>query len=764
MFEDNADRVLIRVAVPLTFSRQQIAYDYICPANWAPCKGMLIEVHVGKRTMAGLVLDLLDQSDVAPDKLKAAIRRYDLPPMPDGVLRFLDKMTGWTLTAYGSVLRALLANGQYLDSPAMRRLVCLPEENQSLIDAKLSPARKKLIQAMADLPPMGQSDLARETGASTSLIKAMVDAGQLSSYAVPRQPALPKTADMRTDQLVLSDDQRQVVEGISQTLDHFQVHLLDGVTGSGKTETYLDLVRKTAQSGQQVVILLPEIALTDGWLKRFQRWFGQDPQIWHSSVSPARRHQIWQAALSGVPMVVVGARSALFLPFAALGLIVVDEEHDASFKQEDGLIYQARDMAVLRGSVENAPVLLASATPSLESWVNQKQARYSHWQLPGRYGAADLPDIQLVDMRRKKRDFAPASPNSPASPDSTSPEIRPNKWLSPAIQEALADRLIRGEQSLLYLNRRGYAPMAVCGDCGARRSCVQCDSLLVTHRLAGKMRCHQCGHAEILTLDCAACGAEDSLQLVGPGVERLADEVALLFPEAQLGLMSSDILASKEQAQRLMGQMMAGEIDILIGTQLAAKGHHFPALTFVGVVDADIGLFGGDFRACERTYQMLIQVAGRAGRDKSKLGVDERGKPRRGLALIQTSQPDHPVLEALCQGDRDRFLALESQEREKAAMPPFGKMVALILTASDSAKLSAVCEALQATRPHFEQTQIYGPAVAPIAMIRGRHRVRFLIISARAVALQQIVSDWLAQVKMPATVHLTIDVDPYHFF
>lgn len=533
---------------------------------------------------------------------------------------------------------------------------------------------------------------------------------------------------------VLSPDQKAAADGlVDKVRAHaFSATLLDGVPGAGKTEVYFEAIAAAVAARRQVLVLLPEIALTAQWLKRFEDRFGAPPAAWHSGLTSLERRETWRAIAEGRVSVVVGARSALFLPFAELGLIVVDEEHDGSFKQDDGVIYNARDMAVVRARLASAPIVLASATPSLESVVNVQTGRYGEVQLPGRHGGHQLAALSAVDLRRD-------------------PPTR-GRWLSPPVVDAMKATLAAGEQTLLFLNRRGYAPITLCRACGHGLECPQCSAWLVEHRFRRALVCHHCGHAEAPAQACKHCGAVDQFVACGPGVERLAEEAAELFPEARLELFTSDSLMNRVEAEAAVERMINGEIDILIGTQMAAKGHHFPNLTLVAVIDADLGLNGGDLRAAERTFQLLYQVAGRAGRD---------GRP--GRALIQTHNPDHAVMQALVSGDRDRFVEVELADREAAAMPPYGRLASLIVSGPDPAAVDNVCAALARRAPHRDGVTVLGPSVAPMALLRGRHRRRFLLKTSRDIAVQPLLHAWLEQIGLPNSVRLQVDVDPYSF-
>lgn len=733
---------IIKVAVPLPLGRGEVvSYDYLADPDMGLSAGHLVEVPVGTRLIWGLVLARTETAEIDESRLKYIQQVADLPALNAANISYLERVARWTLAPFGQVLKMMLSVPAALSPPPTQQVVHLPpvvpddgaaEGAASGQTKPVSAVRQKVIDFLQTAPSMMMADLARESGVSMATVRAMVKDGQLASAHQPKPDPLPPFPTHNMPPLSLTPEQADIAMKMAEHMEGFQVHLLDGVTGSGKTETYFHMVKQAVQTAGQIVILLPEIALTSGFEARFERWFGVKPYIWHSGITGTRKRAIWRAALMGKPMVVVGARSALFLPFSNLSLIIVDEEHDGAFKQEDQVIYHARDMAVMRAQGLDIPVILATATPSIESWVNARQGRYLHWQLTGRYGQAELPQLQAVDLRTHRPD--------------------PGCWLSAPLAEAIAAGLSAGEQSLLYLNRRGYAPMAVCGQCGDRRLCYQCDSLLVTHRLSGRQICHHCGVTQPLSSDCGTCGTADSMQLVGPGVERLAEEVLRRFPEARFAVLSSDTLANRQMAEETLRSITEGEVDIIIGTQLVAKGHHFPHLTLVGVVDGDLGLQGGDLRAAERTFQMLMQVAGRAGRGE---------KP--GRALIQTSDPDHPVIATLQAGDRDRFLTEEADARSRAMMPPFGRLAAVILQDSDQNRLTMVANKLAAAAPSFADVTIFGPAPAPIALIRGRHRIRFLIRAPKAVDLQKILKDWTGSVTIPAATQLQLDIDPYNF-
>jgi primosomal protein N' (replication factor Y) len=601
------------------------------------------------------------------------------------------------------------------------------------MDARLTPERRRVLAALAGGPPRPTGELAREAAVGTGVVKAMAAAGLLQPVELPPRPPFDTPDGTRRGPL-LSPPQAEAAAALVAAVDGnaFGVHALGGVTGAGKTEVYFEAIAAALGHRRQVLVLLPEIALSAQWLERFAARFGVPPAQWHSDLTGVERRVAWRAVARGEARVVVGARSALFLPFPELGLVVVDEEHDAAYKQEDGVIYQARDMAVVRAQLTGIPIVLVSATPSLETVHNVESGRYKALHLPDRHGGAQLPRVAAIDLRLD----------------------RPPRqcWLAPTLRQAIGEVLTAEEQVLLFLNRRGYAPLTLCRACGHRMQCPQCTAWLVEHRLAGRLQCHHCGLQVPFPDTCPNCKAEGALAACGPGVERLAEEVAAVFPGARVALMTSDTMTGPLAAAELVRRIEARDTDLLIGTQMVAKGHHFPMLTLVGVVDADLGLHGGDMRAAERTYQLLHQVAGRAGRAE-----------RQGRVYLQTYDPTHPVIQALLSGDRDEFLRSEAADRRRAGMPPFGRLAALILSAPDAETADGSARAFARVAPRMDGVAVLGPAPAPLAILRGRHRRRFLMKCRREVAPQPLLRAWLGKVKLPAKVRLQVDVDPYSF-
>jgi len=714
------------VLIPLPV---QEAFDYEVSEDLTLQRGDQVAVPLGPRLMRGIVTEVRETTG-SNRRLKPVDSLLEDPRLPPGTVNFVEWAARWTLSPPGEMAATALKGLRAPKPRPERRLRRVGDRTP----ARPTAARTAVLEALADRT-LTRPALTAASGASAAVIKGLIDEGVLEILEIPAVAAFD-APDPDHAPATLNGDQQASAEAVAQATARggFAAFLLDGVTGSGKTEAYLEAAARTlrADPAAQILILLPEIALTQDLIRRITARFGAAPAEWHSGIAPPRRRQVWEAVVAGRCNIVVGARSALFLPFPNLKLVVVDEEHDGSFKQEDGLVYHGRDLAVARGRIEGATVVLASATPSLETLWNAHNGRYVWLKLGARHGTAVLPDIELLDLRQNPPD--------------------PQTWLSQPLREAIGETFARGEQTLLFLNRRGYAPVVLCRACGHRLTAPDTDSWLVEHRYTGRLVCHLTGFTMARPKHCPSCGAPDSLVSVGPGVERVEEEVRQLFPQARTAVFSSDTVPDARAARALIQSMVAGEIDILVATQAAAKGHNFPNLTLVGVVDADLGLRGGDLRAAERTFQLLTQATGRAGR---------ADKP--GRAILQTWTPEHPVLRALAAGDRDGFVEAEMAEREAATLPPYGRLAALILSGENAVAVEQTAEALAQAIPNAERLEVYGPADAPLGLIRGRRRKRLLVRADRDVDLQGFLRAWLARVKIPGSVRLTVDVDPYSF-
>ncbi len=704
--------------------------DYRVPEGMLIQHGSVVVAPLGPRQVTGIIWEeeKLPTSPVPESKLRPLLAIVDVPPIRAELRRLIEWTADYYIAPLASVARMVISSGGALRGPA----TMIEYRLSGGMPERMTPQRERAIAALE-----GEQATIRElsglAGVSEAVLRGLVNQGVLEPVEVDiDRPYTGARHDY--DEPELSEQQTEVSARLVEAVaaEKFAPILLDGVTGSGKTETYFEAVAQALKGDRQVLVLLPEIALTEAFLSRFEARFGAAPITWHSSLKSTERRRAWRAIASGEAQVVVGARSALFLPYANLGLIVVDEAHEISFKQEDGVRYNARDVAVMRGHFESIPVVLASATPALESLHMADSGTYEKLVLPARYGGAQLPDIQLVNLN----DEQPGR----------------GSWIAPPLRRALEDRLERGEQSLLFLNRRGYAPLTLCRNCGFRFQCPNCSAWLVEHRLSKRLACHHCGHETAPPEKCPECGEPDCLVACGPGVERIADEVAEILPDARVALVTSDTLNSPERAAEFVAMAEAKAIDVIVGTQLVTKGFHFPELTLVGVIDADLGLEGGDLRAAERTYQQVAQVAGRAGRG---------AKP--GEVLIQTRHPEAPVIAALEAGDRDAFYEAETDARRHAGAPPFGRWAAIIVSSEDDAEARMAANRIGDTRPRLDDVMILGPAPAPLSLLRNRYRYRLLLNARRSAQLQQVIRDWLSRVDHPPGVRVGVDIDPYSF-
>lgn len=703
-------------------------YSYGVPAGMAVEPGSVVQVPLGPRQVIGVVWDGVSDG-VDPKKLRPITKVFDCPPLTGDMRAFIDWVATYTLSPPGLVARMALRAPTAFDPEPMVEGVQIGQGQPE----RLTPARHRVMELASEGFAWTKSGLAHAAGVSTSVVDGLLKAGALETVFMAPPPVVakpdPEFSEGRLDGL-----QVDAAEALREAVrDGFSVTLIDGVTGSGKTEVYFEAIAEALKDGKQVLILLPEIALTASFLERFQDRFGAKPAEWHSDLSPKMREKVWRQVTTGEVRVVAGARSALFLPFEELGLIVVDEEHDPAYKQEDRVFYNARDMAVVRARIGGFPVALVSATPSVESQVNARSGRYQFIHMPTRFGDAALPDLHLIDMRRH-------------------PPER-GGFLSSVLLRGMKKTLEKGEQSLLFLNRRGYAPLTLCRVCGHRFQCPQCSSWLVEHRFKGQIQCHQCGYSEPTPHACPECGTLDHLAACGPGVERIAEEVERHFPEARTIVLSSDMAGGVRRLRLELEAIAKGEADIVVGTQLVAKGHNFPLMSLVGIVDADLGLANGDPRAAERTFQLLAQVTGRAGRS----GLKSHG-------LIQTYQPAHPVMQAIASGDRDAFYDREITERERALLPPFGRLASLIVSADTRADAENHARGLRAAAPAVSGIAVLGPAEAPLALVRGRHRFRLLVHGQRTSDMQGYLRAMLVNgPKVRGSVHVQVDIDPQSF-
>ncbi|WP_171173524.1 primosomal protein N' [Ruegeria sp. HKCCD8929] len=695
--------------------------------------GAFVEVPLGPRKVLGVVWGP-GRGDFDRAKIRSVIRVLDVAPMREEMRSFLGRAADYTLTPMPAMLRLATRAPGLGDPPSMRKIYRLGDRAPD----RMTDARTRVLEVLRDYGGLAFTlkELAEMAGVTSSVIKGLVKQGAVREEDSPRDLPFPRL-DPDLSGKDLTDDQAAAAATLRAAMrsDTYGTTLLKGVTGSGKTEVYLEAVAEVLRLGKQALVLLPEIALTAEFLTRVEARFGARPAEWHSGATMTERRRVWRMVGQGEAQLVVGARSALFLPFRHLGLIIVDEEHDTSYKQEDGVLYNARDMAVLRAAICGSQVILASATPSLESWANAEAGKYDRLELTARFGAAVLPEMNAIDMRAE--------------------QMQAGTWISPTLRRAVLDRMAKGEQALLFINRRGYAPVTLCRACGQQIGCDHCDARMVEHRFLKRLMCHQCGETKPVLETCPHCEVEGKLAPVGPGIERLAEEAEAAFPDANIAVLSSDMFGSARALKAKIEEIAEGEADIIIGTQLVAKGHNFPKLTLVGVIDADLGLQGSDLRAAERTFQLMRQVAGRAGRAE-----------RPGQALLQTFQPEHPVIRAILSGDEIGFWKAEAAERQVAGVPPYGRMAGIILSGPEVGPVFDLGNAMARNDAPLRQigAQVFGPAPAPIARIRGRHRVRLLVKAPKGVPLQEAIARWIAPLRLKGDLRLSVDIDPQSFY
>ncbi len=706
--------------------------DYKAPEGGCAL-GDFVEVPLGPRKVLGVVWSA-GKGDYDLAKIRAVTRVLEAPPMRDEMREFLIRAAEYTLTPLSAMLRLATRAPGLGDAVSMRKVYRLG----AVTPDRMTDARAKVLEVLRDYGGLSFTlgELAEMAGVGTAVVKGLAKQGAVFEEEAPRDVPYPRL-DPDYGGKTLSDDQNAGAAALRAALrsDTYGTTLLKGVTGSGKTEVYLEAVAEALRMGRQALVLLPEIALSGEFITRVEERFGMKPAEWHSGVTMTERRRCWRMVAQGDAQMVVGARSALFLPFQNLGLIVVDEEHDTSYKQEDGVLYNARDMAVLRAAIGGAQVVLASATPSLESWANVEAGKYARLELTSRFGKAVMPKMDAIDMRTEA--------------------LSAGHWVSPTLKAKMEERLERGEQSLIFLNRRGYAPVTLCRACGHQIGCDHCDARMVEHRFLKRLMCHQCGETKPMPTVCPSCEVEGKLNAVGPGVERMGEEVAELFPDARIAVLSSDLFGSARAMKAHIAEIAEGGADVIIGTQLVAKGHNFPLLTLVGVIDADLGLQGSDLRAAERTFQLMRQVAGRAGRAETP-----------GEALLQTYQPEHPVIRAILAGDEEGFWSAEAAERRGAGVPPYGRMAGIILSSPNVQEVFDLGGEMARRDAPLRQigAQVFGPAPAPIARVRGRHRVRLLVKAEKGVPLQAALAAWVAQFRLPSNLRMAIDIDPQSFY
>lgn len=727
---------IYRVAVPAPLHR---VFDYLA-AEDSPLAlpGTRVRVPFGQREMIGVITDSATQSDVARGRLKRISAVLDTQPL---LSPSLLKLLSWAASYYhhpiGEVLQAampvLLRQGRPATATGERVWHATSQPvGDYAARLKRAPVQQRVLEALQRTPGLRERDLADISSRWRAALKALSAGGFVASQDTD---CLASYAGPFDTPPVLSDAQRTAVDAVQAT-GAFRCFLLHGVTGSGKTEVYLHIIQRVLAQGRQVLVLVPEIGLTPQLLARFRRRFAVPIAVLHSGLTEQERLCGWVSAQSGRAAITIGTRSAVFSSFANLGLIVVDEEHDVSFKQQDGFRYHARDIAVMRAARDGIPIVLGSATPSLESLRQARDGAYTVLSLPDRAGGAGMPEVRLLDMRR----------------------LKPDQGLSPPLREAIAARLARSEQILLFLNRRGFAPVWMCHGCGWMAPCARCDARLTLHKRSGKLCCHHCGAEQTLIEKCRECGS-DELHPLGEGTERVEAALTKYFPSARIERIDRDSTRRKGALEEKLERVNTGEADILIGTQMLTKGHDFPNVTLVGVLNADQGLYSADFRAGERLFQQILQVSGRAGR---------ADKP--GEVVVQTWHPQHPIFNALARHDYNGFADYALAERRETRYPPYYFLALLRAEATRPGMAMAFLSEAHAAARRFDggaKLDISEPVPASMERRGGRYRAQLLVQAAERKTLHVFLDEWLdnlLQSKQGKRVRWSLDVDPVDLF
>ena len=734
----NNKKFIYSVVIPIP-SKGKSSFDYLYDETEELPIGQVVKVPFGSKNNLWGVINKI-RSAIPKMKLKFIIDVSHNFVLSQEILDFIDWVSEWTMSSKGNILKLVFSTTDIFENKNIKfGWVIFPETGEKHLKDKypkfkLTEKRKNILQNLDELTPKKTEELLFESGASRQTLIELEKKQIIYRKSIIEKKQTLTFEKMNKRNIVLNSSQLRAAATIENIISkrNYAPILLDGVTGSGKTEVYFQAILNTLKQKKQVLVLLPEIYLSTEWNFRFKQNFGFDPLIWHSNLSKKIRKETWFKVSRGDNNAIVGARSALFLPFSNLGLIIIDEEHDNSFKQEEGVLYNARDMALIRAKIEKIPIILSTATPSMETWSNSQNNKFSYVKLSERIGIAKMPEIRIVDMREANLDY--------------------NKWISHSLKDKISENLVNKNLSLLFLNRRGYAPLKLCNSCGHRLKCRNCESWLVEHKKDNILICHQCGITQKFENKCKSCGEEETLISCGPGVERIEEEIMGYFPEVKIEILSSDTVKNPQAMSTLLEKIQNSEIDIIIGTQMISKGHNFKNLTLVGIIDADMSLSGGDLRASEKAFQVLHQVSGRAGRENKK-----------GIVLIQTYDPENQVIEALKKNNRDSFLTMEKDFRKVANLPPFGRLVSIIISSKDQYKLERFGNTLKEIAPNFENVSILGPAPAPIFYLRGKFRYRFLIKTKKEINIQKVIKIWLQSIKTPSAIKLVIDIEPYSF-
>ncbi len=725
MFFKEGDVILVYLPLNLP-----LIYSYIVPPTLILAKGDIVLVPLRNRQVYGIVFKETTEISFTREKLKPVISKSSyFQPLKEEMLKFLELFAKYNMVNFGSVLKMVI-NIAGIDFTSLYEVISI--NNDKISQLKLTKARQQLLSVIENEGKIEKKDLLHKANVGKAVLDKLIldDFLNVENFAVVSD--FQKNITYRND--LLSEQQKEVVATIKNCFssNSYVAALLEGLPGSGKTEVYFDILNSYIKLGKQVLILLPEIGLSTQIVDRFKLRFGVDPYVWHSDITKKNKQDAYLAASNGNLKVVIGARSALFLPFNNLGLIIVDEEHDSSYKQEDNVIYNARDMAVLRAKIYDAHILLCSATPSLESINNVNKSKYGYAKLQGRYNKMDMPNFQIIDMKKEKLKYGCS--------------------ISDTLINKIHQTLEKKEQVLLFINRRGYASCFFCKSCNEKATCKNCSTSLVEHRSRGKLVCHFCGYNIKIHNTCNHCHEKDQMISIGVGIEKVYEEVKVIFPDKRIISISSDTITSHKKAREIVESINRQEYDILIGTQIISKGYNFPFLTLVGIIDADF-TYDLDLKSNEKAWQILYQVAGRSGRDKLK-----------GEVILQTYNPNNKILQHLVRGNYADFVKEEFSLRAQLNFPPFGKLAAIIISCKNQQQLDSFANELYLNIPKEKDYDILGPVNAPIYFLRSKYRKRFLIKTSMDKNIQKILHQWLLNLHIPSYIKLQIDIDPISFY
>lgn len=724
-------KLTAQILLPIIFDK---SFSYYVNDAFNIEVGDVVLVNFMNRNCYGIVTKVEEELEKSNFKMKTILAKDDELKISPNLIKLIEFAASYNLAPKGLFLKLAIS---ILNSSKIKensQVFCKINKNPPQ-NVKITPKRQEIIDLFGKKSEILLSEIVNLAKTSSSTVNSLVKNGILTKEIkkiAQKREKFPEIEPNLFKLKELSSDQQNAADFLNKKIAQNQhsVTLVDGVTGSGKTEIYFNVISKILkEKSGQILILLPEIILVNQLIKRFENIFNFKPQIWHSKINNNQKRDIFYALNNGEIEILISTRSAIFLPFSNLKLIIIDEEHEASFKQEDIVNYHGRDMAIARAKFENIPVILSSATPSLETFVNAKSGKYEHLILKSKFFNNKKTQIELVDMKNS--------------------DLEKGCFISKELEKEMQNCLENKKQILLFLNRRGYAPLTLCKSCGHKISCKDCSSYMSYHQSLNKLICHHCGSESKFNIACENCEEEDSFVTLGAGVERIHEEVKSLFPLSKTALMTSDSLNNQEESTKIIEKIINNEVDVIIGTQIIAKGHHFPNLSLVGIIDGDSSFNNANLRAGEKSFQLLTQVIGRAGREKHPAKI-----------FLQSYNINNLVFKYIIEQNRDDFFNLEIQNRQIMQMPPFGKMIAIIFI-SKNEDLAINCGKMIVSHfPNQENIEIFGPAPMPISKIRKNYYYRVLVKSDKKLNIQKLINNIISSFKTPNQVRIKIDVDP----